>query len=214
MNEVRAIIFDLDGTLADTFPLIVDAWNASVSLYTHRTYSADEVIARFGVPDMAMIRREIPGRSAEHAIEVYHEYYEQHHDSVRLFDGVREMLDALRARRIPMGQLTGKGRLTCDITLRELQLTDYFTSVITGDEMEHQKPHADGPLRVARALRVEPMHCAIVGDSPADIGAGKNAKMVSVAAMWAGVYRERIKTLSVDVCLEKPAEILSIVTPH
>src|SRR3954449_10340521 len=81
-RPIRAFIFDLDGTLADTFPMIVAAWNHAVSPHTGKTYSDDEVISRFGIPDPQMIRRELPGDAGNKAVEVYHEYYGQNHGSV------------------------------------------------------------------------------------------------------------------------------------
>jgi len=212
MNEIGGVIFDLDGTLADTIPLICAAWNASVPMYTHRTYTDAEVIARFGIPDAAMIRREIPGRSAEHAIQVYHEYYQQHHDRVKIFDGIQAMLTELARREVALGLMTGKSRHTADITLRALGWGDIFASVVTGDEVEHQKPHAEGPLKVARALRVEASHCAFVGDSPADIGAGRNAKMLTIAAAWASLYVDELRQLQPDAWAGHPREVVSLVT--
>lgn len=211
MNQIRAVIFDLDGTLADTIPLICASWNAAVPLYTHKTYSDAEVISRFGIPDSAMIRKEIPGRSAELAIDVYHEFYEKNHGQVTIFPGVQELLRELQHREIALGVMTGKSRETADITLRLLGWKDLFDSVVTGDEVDHQKPNPEGPLKVAKVLRADPAQCAFVGDSPADIGAGKNAKMLTIAAAWSSIYIEKIRALGPDVWAETPADVLRYV---
>src|SRR5688572_20922134 len=93
----RAIIFDLDGTLADTFSLIVAAFNAAITPHTGLTYSDADVIARFGIPDPQMIRRELAdrgGAACEQAIELYHQHYEQRHgEAVEPFAGITEMLE-------------------------------------------------------------------------------------------------------------------------
>jgi 2-phosphoglycolate phosphatase len=210
----RAIIFDLDGTLADTFPLIVAAWNAAVTPHTGQTYSDADVIARFGIPDPQMIRRELAdrgGAACEQAIEIYHQHYEQRHaDVVKPFDGITEMLEALRRRDVPLGVMTGKGRRSARITFDSLGWSHLFQSVITGDDVMEQKPHPSGPLAVARALRVQPGQCAFVGDSPADIGAGKNARMITVAAGWHPVYLEVIRAMEPDVWAETPADVVRL----
>lgn len=211
MKEIRAVIFDLDGTLADTIPLICAAWNAAVPMYTHRTYTDEEIIARFGIPDTAMIRREIPGRAAEHAIEVFYHFYETQHHRVRIFEGVSEMLDNLQNRMLPLGLMTGKGRHTADITLRALRWTDLFRSVITGDEVEHQKPHPEGVLKVARELKVDPQHCAFIGDSAADMGAGKSAKMFTIAAAWGSVFNDQLRTLQPDAWADSPGDVTRLL---
>src|SRR5690242_6536967 len=135
-RTVRAIIFDLDGTLADTFPLIVSAWNAAVTPHTGKSYSPDEVIARFGIPDPQMIRRELAGAAGDQAVETYHNHYADRHGIVTPFEGVNEMLAELRRRNVPLGLMTGKGRRSATITLKALGWADTFGAVVTGDDVE------------------------------------------------------------------------------
>jgi HAD superfamily hydrolase (TIGR01509 family) len=204
---VRAIIFDLDGTLADTFPLIVSAWNAAVTPHTGRTYSDQEVIDRFGIPDPQMIRRELPGAAGETAVETYHAHYADRHGIVSAFEGVNEMIAELRRRKVPLGLMTGKGRRSATITLEALGWGDTFGAVVTGDDIERQKPAPDGPLAAAAKLGVPAIECAFVGDSPADIGAAENAGMVAVAAAWHGHYADEIRAMRPDVWAESPPVI-------
>src|SRR5438034_9949761 len=169
-RPIRAIIFDLDGTLADTFDLIVRAWNQAVSPHTGKIYSDEEVIARFGIPDAQMIRRDLAGEAGDRAVETYHDYYQREHAAiVKPVEGVNEMLAELRRREIPLGLMTGKGRRSATITLKELGWDNTFTAVVTGDDVPKQKPEPDGPLAASRMLGIEPLQCAFVGDSPADI---------------------------------------------
>jgi 2-phosphoglycolate phosphatase len=214
-SRVRAIIFDLDGTLADTFPLIVSAWNAAITPHTGIAYSDADVIARFGIPDPQMIRRELRdrgGAACEQAIELYHAHYQQRHrDAVRPFPGITEMLEALRRRNVPMGMMTGKGRRSATITIECLGWNGIFDSVITGDDVTAQKPDPAGALAVAKTLNIPPRACAFVGDSPADIGAGQAAGMVTVAAGWHPVYHDEIRRMKPDVWAATPAEIVPLV---
>ena len=175
-----AVIFDLDGTLGDTFALVVKAFNDGTRDLTGRDYSTEEVIALFGIPDASMIRRElkrlrISDQDIDGAVDRYHAAYEAKHDIATIFDGVMSMLQALRDRKIPMGVMTGKGRVSADITVKAFQWAGIFGSVVTGDDVENQKPAPDGLIKVANELKVPLERCVFVGDSPADINAGKNA---------------------------------------
>jgi HAD superfamily hydrolase (TIGR01509 family) len=191
--------------------MIVSAWNAAVSPHTGKTYTDAEVISRFGIPDPQMIRKELPGAAGEDADKVYHAYYEAHHGIVELFPGIREVLDELKQRGIPMGVMTGKGHRTAKITIAALGLAGVFGSVITGEDVTHQKPDPEGPLLAAKQLNVAANECAFVGDSPADIPAGKAAGMLTVAAGWHSVYLDEIRALKPDVWANAPADLLRLV---
>lgn len=214
MNDVRvrAIIFDLDGTLADTFPLIVSAFNAAIGPHTGKTYSNAEVVSRFGIPDPAMIRRELPGAAGAAADVAYHAHYQKEHAGlVKAFAGIDEMLAELRRRGVPIGLMTGKGRRSAEITLKALGWDRMFAAVITGEDVVKQKPAPDGPLEAARRMGFAPRECAFVGDSPADMGAGKAAGMIVVAAGWHPVYLEKIRAMQPDVWAEAPGDLLKLV---
>ena len=211
-RRARAVIFDLDGTLADTFALIVSCWNASVGRQTGRTYSDEEVISRFGIPDPQMIRRELPGPAGDEAVEVYHAHYARHHgDVVTAFEGISDLLDALHRRRVPLGLMTGKGRRSATITLQCLGWGETFAAVVTGEDVPEQKPHPAGPLAAAKTLGIAPPDCAFVGDSPADIGAAQAAGMISVVAAWHPVYLDEVRRMQPDVWAQTPADVLSLV---
>jgi 2-phosphoglycolate phosphatase len=208
----KAVIFDLDGTLADTFELIFSSWNAAVGPVVGRWFSDAEVIARFGPTEVEMIRREIPPEYHEAAIRRFRQRYEQDHDQLAcVFAGVREMLAALASARVPIGVMTGKGRDTADITLAKLGWTNLFSSVVTGDEITRAKPDPQGLLLVAQQLGIEPASCLYVGDAPADIRAGKAAGMKTVWAAWHPVYADEIAKLAPDLTANSPADVLKIL---
>jgi HAD superfamily hydrolase (TIGR01509 family) len=204
----RAVIFDLDGTLVDSFDLVVLAFAKACRDYLGRDLSREEVISRFGVTEVQMLRRELPESLHEKAIATFRQCYAANHrQMVKVFEGILEMLDALRQQRIPMGVMTAKGRDTADITLRELGWTHFFGTVITGDEATRTKPAPDGPLQVAAELGVSPGDCIFVGDAPADIGAGKAAGMKTVWASWHPVYQVEVLKLRPDVIAQHPRDI-------
>jgi 2-phosphoglycolate phosphatase len=213
-RTVRAVIFDLDGTLVDTFEMIVGAFNAAISPVTGKHYSDAEVISRFGIPDSQMIRRELlshPNDVADRAVEVYHAYYARNHGGVSLFPGIGDLLAELKRRGVPMGVMTGKGVRSARITLEALGLAETFGAVVTGEDVAKQKPEPDGPLEAARQLGMAPGECAFVGDSPADVGAGKAAGMLAVVAGWHPVYLEEVRKLGPDLWAREPLDLLQLI---
>ncbi|HEX8521843.1 MAG TPA: HAD-IA family hydrolase [Tepidisphaeraceae bacterium] len=210
-RSIRGVIFDLDGTLADTFPVIVDAWNAGVAPIMGREYKPDEVISRFGEPEPIMIRNEV-GDRWEEACERYYAHYEKHHaSSVQPFEGIETMLREVKRRGLAVGLVTGKSRRSADITLKDLGWSDLFASVITGTDMKKQKPEPDGLIDCAKAMGMNPAACAMVGDSPADIGAGKAAGMMTIVAAWHSVYLEKLKGMQPDAWAHTPADVVTLI---
>jgi pyrophosphatase PpaX len=210
----RAVIFDLDGTLADTISLIVSSWNAAVEPFVGRRYSQDEVIARFGPTEAEMLRRELPAEHHDAAIERFHRSYREDHAKLAcVFAGVTELLSTLSKARIPMGVMTGKGREVADVTLAAFGWSELFASVVTGDEIARPKPDPQGVLLVAQQLEIDPKHCVYIGDAPADISAGKAAGMIAIWAGWHPIYADQIRALNPDYIAKSPGDVLRLIDP-
>lgn len=213
-RRFQAALFDFDGTLADTLPLIALSWNHALGPIFGREFSLQEVVARFGPTDNAMIEREMRGHApeaVERAIESYFARYESAHDAARAFDGVSEMLAQVRGAGFKVGLMTGKGRRAAEITLRLLGWQEAFDFVVTGDETSRPKPDPEGVLRVAHALGVEPERCIYVGDLPVDIRAGRAAGMGTVAAGWNAFDRDALRAEKPDFWAEAPADVCQVL---
>ncbi len=216
-RRFEAALFDFDGTLADTLPLITLAWNHVMRPIFGRDFSLAEVVERFGPTDAAMIERELKGRSAQaihQATENYFAHYEAAHDAARAFDGISEMLGEVRRAGFKMGLMTGKGRRAADITLRLLGWEHAFASVVTGDETARPKPDPEGVLRVARELQAEPSRCIYVGDLPVDIRAGRAAGMSTVAAGWNAYDEAALRAAAPDFWAQTPRDVAALLSAH
>lgn len=105
-------------------------------------------------------------------------------------DPVREMLTRFKQAGIRMGVVTGKGRRSADISLRVLQLAEYFDVMITGDDVVHPKPHPEGIFMAMRELGGEKETTCFVGDSDADIAAARAAGITAVGVNWLSVSQK------------------------
>ena len=210
MSGIRGIIFDLDGTLAGTFPLIVASWNASVGEMTGRVWPRDEVLSRFGQPEPEMIQREMGATRGDAACAAYHAFYEANHERVEVFEGIPEVLRALKRTGVKLGIATGKGALSARITVRELGWQEFFAAVVTGSDTPRQKPAPDMLLLAAKKMQVAPADCVMIGDSPVDVQAGRSAGMTTIAAGWHGVYESELRACRPDFTAARPLDLLPI----
>jgi HAD superfamily hydrolase (TIGR01509 family) len=204
LPPARALVIDLDGTLADTFMAMLDAFSAAAG----REVGFDEFLALTGpgAGTEAQILDSLGALSVE-ALEAWYERYRSGHAGIVPFPGMRETLQEARRRGLRTGLLTGKGRRSTEITLDALGVTDLLDAVVTGDEARAAKPDPDGLLMVLERLGVAPDRAVYVGDSLADFGAARAAGAHIAAALWdprAGIGRSPEPP---DYALEGPEDL-------
>lgn len=185
MSGVRAVLFDLDGTLVDSYHLYLESYRRALEPMIGYAPTDDELLARGTGSERSALRGWVgEDRLAEcHDSLIWH--YERLHGALceGLYDGVPEMLTALRTAGYPLGIVTGKGRRAWTVTAARLPLPT-FDVVVTEDDVAHPKPNPAGLLDAARALSLAPAACLYVGDSPGDLAAATAAGMPAAAALW------------------------------
>jgi pyrophosphatase PpaX len=168
--------------------------------------------------------------SEEHAQElydVYREYNHRRHDElIRGYDGVRELLEGLRAAGRRLGIVTSKSRDTTQMAFAAVRLGEYFDAVVTASDSDEHKP-SPVPLRLClqRLAAGEPAGGAggdepgvvaaglgpiYVGDSPVDILAGRAAGMATAAVDWGVFGRKELLAVGPDFYVATPAELLAL----
>ena len=184
MNEssVEALIWDVDGTLADTIPIVVDALTITFDRHGGPELNHDEIVARFGPTEEGLLRNEL-GDEWVRAIETYLVEYERRHDGdAGVFDGVRSIVHQLHGRGIPMAVVTGKGARSAEITLRAIGLDAAFDPVEAGSMEGSVK--ATAISRIVDAWSIDPRRVAYFGDMPSDIDESRKAGVWAVSVAW------------------------------
>lgn len=187
--DVDAVLFDLDGTLADTAGDLAGALNRVradrgqpplpvESLRAHASAGARGLLgAGMGLtPDD-------PGYAIARNAFLAH-YSACLADTTRLFDGVATMLEDLEARGLAWGIVTNKAERYTGPVVVSLGLAHRAGTIVCGDTTPHAKPHPAPLLHAASALRLAPSRCAYVGDDRRDIDAGNAAGMPTLVASW------------------------------
>ena len=135
----KIVAFDLDGTIADTIPMCVEAFRDSVSPYTDHELSREEILHTFGLNEIGMIKA-VAGQNWESAIENFYCRYELLHNEVTgVFPGIWRLLVFLKKKNTAVALITGKGEKSCTITLEKLGLSKMFDETLYGSEIYPNK---------------------------------------------------------------------------
>jgi phosphoglycolate phosphatase len=180
-NSIRAVIFDLDGTLVDTAGEIATAMNRTMDELRLRHLPADQVTNLIGRGVRSMVERALPlaggsGVDVDHAVEKFEAHYAQTvGTAAELFPGVLPGLVALRAAQLKMSVVTNKPRFFTQRLLDRLQVTGFLSGVVAGDDGIRRKPHGDMLEEACRQMGSPVAQSLMVGDSQNDILAARAA---------------------------------------
>ena len=182
-HPIEGMIFDLDGTLADTLPVAFTAFRAAVREFVEHRHSDEELRSFFGPSEDGILRRIVPDNWERCLGRYLAEYETGLLACPEPFAGMRGTLDWLRNNRIRLGLVTGKVSSAVEMTLRHLNIADYFGEVVYGSPEGDAK--AAGLRRVVDAWGVDASRVAYVGDTRTDIIAARDAQVVALGAAWA-----------------------------
>ncbi|MHB8059886.1 MAG: HAD family hydrolase [Gaiellaceae bacterium] len=205
------VLFDLDGTVIDTGPLIADSFRYAIRTVLGKTIDDEEMLAYVGGWSLReQMCRLAPDRCQE-LVEAYRAYNEPRHAGLEFCAGMHELLSELRAEGVRLGLATAKRRSTVEIAFRYLpQLEGLFDVIVCAEDTKRHKPDPEPLLLALGKLGGEPGGSAYVGDSPFDVEAARAAGLRSVAVGWGGIHdRERLRLAGPDVLVSTTAELKS-----
>lgn len=181
---MKTVLFDFDGTIADTLPLIYSAFRSTFQQFLGKHYADSDIRKLMGPAEIPIIESLISADQQETAIEYFYQTYEDEHRSIHNHPEIIRMLDTFQAHNIKMGLVTAKGRRSADISIHALGLARYFNPVICGDEVSKGKPDPEGIYQAMEQLAAKPDTTLFVGDGNADIGAARAAGITAVGVNW------------------------------
>ena len=214
LSAVRALIFDLDGTLIDSQKDLILSVNAMLRELGRLELSDDTISSYIGQGAPVLVAR-VLGNGAtpeEHkrGIEFFLGYYEVHKmDNTRPYPGVPEALAVLRG--YPMAVLTNKPVRISRRILEELGLAKHFRAIYGGNSFETKKPDSLGALTILRELGVPPKEALLVGDSEVDVQTARNAGALAAIVNYGfGVYDR--SAFPADLYLDSLADLVPLLT--
>ncbi|MDM4765537.1 phosphoglycolate phosphatase [Pelomonas sp. SE-A7] len=215
LEGVRAVLFDLDGTLVDSAPDLAGATNEMRIARGLPALPVDYLRPMVGAGARGMMGlafQVTPQDASFPALKAeFFDRYEQRLLAETLpFDGVPEMLDVLAAAGLAWGIVTNKSERFALPLTAGLGLAARAAAVIGGDTTPHTKPHPAPLLEAAHRAGVAPEHCIYVGDDERDIQAGRAAGMRTVAVSWGYLGQGlSVSEWGADLLIDNPAELLA-----
>jgi len=192
---VRAVLWDLDGTLTDSVRFVIDTANRVIEAHGGSALDHDTVGGMTGMPLDEIFRIAWPNLTLDEAAAYRTEYRAIYDRDVipatRLFRGARPTLRAFHDAGLLQATVTGKRAADCERILRGLRIKDEIEVYLGGDSVARHKPAPDLVYAAAERLGVAVAECAVIGDAPSDIGMARTAGAHVIQIAW-GWGRARI----------------------
>jgi phosphoglycolate phosphatase len=209
--QSKAVLFDFDGTLADTAADLSRALNRLRSARGLAELPLEALRPHASAGARGLIGAGL-GIAPEHAdYKALREAFLEHYENeicidTRLFPGMLELLSTLEARRLRWGIVTNKSTHLTHLLVRALGLEDRVACVACGDTTPHLKPHPASLLHAATELSLEPRQCVYLGDDLRDIQAARAAGMRCVAVGWG--YGQGLPAWNADAVIARPEDLI------
>jgi pyrophosphatase PpaX len=210
-----AVLFDLDGTLLDTAGLIVRSYQHTFQGCLGCEVDEARILANLGLTlpaHLGLYATDPDG--LERMISVYRTFNLTHHDELaRLFPGVRETLQALAGCGVKLAVVSSKSRGGVQRGLDLFGLAPYFQTVVALEDTARHKPDPAPVVLAVERLGLRPEQALMVGDSPADLEAGRLAGTETAAVAWSTCSREELLASRPDRLLARMADLLPLCEP-
>ncbi len=211
--SIKALIFDLDGTVADTIHAIREALNLMLDEMNCPNISHEELLVFFNNSAREYAKKCLPEsmRSEENiarADKLFDEKYAltyTHTD--KCFDGIPEALEELK-KYFRLGMLSNKQDDFVEVMVKNLFREGLFDTAHGVRPIYPAKPEPDAAIAMARELGAEPYECIFVGDSDVDVKTAKNAGMISLDVTWGYRDEETLRALGADYIVHTPEEMV------
>jgi pyrophosphatase PpaX len=219
-NDVNAVLFDLDGTLVNTIPLIFAAYEHTLAAHVpgfrpsrrvivgNLGRSLDDILYDYavaaGAGDAGPLSRQM--------LETYRSFQRENLDRlVEPYEGMRETLAGLRERGLTLGLVTSKVEWAARMSYERYGLGEFLSVLVFHDDTERHKPDPQPLLFAASKSGLDPARAAYVGDSVHDMAAGRAAGMRAIGALWGPSEREELERAGADALAERPLDLVDIL---
>ena len=185
-ESIKGIIFDLDGTIVDRDHLVVHCTREVATRLTGKTPNQNQIHCGFHETDtIQKLALQASGDYFERALDTYKRCLHTNLNMVEVYTGMRDLLERLSKADRLMALVTSiPDKSLVNAVLESVQFRHLFKTLVTGEDVRRPKPDSEGVQLALRGLSLSQSHVLMVGDSAADIQAGRKAGVVTGAALW------------------------------
>jgi len=204
--RIPVVLFDFDGTVVDSGPIILASMRHATETVLQRSYTEQELMASVGGPGLeAQMEVFGPGR-VEELVRVYRAHNEPLHETLEIFLGIEDLLTGLRDEGRTLGLVTAKRRTTVELAFATLPIAHLFETVVAGDDTIKHKPSPEPLLLALERLGASAAEAAYVGDSPYDMQAARAAGLYAVGVTWGRIHAREVLS-DADVVVDTAQEL-------
>lgn len=214
MGEIKLIILDFDGTLADTQPLIIRSLQGTIAELGLPSRTDAECASIIGLPlkECFVQLLKVDGTIADHCCEVYRRLFDEynHPGTVTLFPQVESTLRELHRRGLQLAICSSRARATLDRFVRFFGFEEMVQAVVSADDVPRGKPAPDPALRVLELTGRKPEEALMVGDASYDILMGHAAGCRTCAVTYGNQTEAQLREAGADWLIENFQELLTL----
>lgn len=177
------VLFDFDGTIGDTLPLVVKSIAKAVKPFVHKDLTYEEIAKTFGPCEEGSILQLVPNHFKE-ACDLFHKYYrEEHHTCDKPFTGIKDLINKLKSKQILIGLVTGKSEFTTHYSLQKYEMDTVFDVIKTGSMYKSIKTKCIQDI--ISQYKLNPQEVIYIGDMPSDIISAREAHIKIISVLYA-----------------------------
>ena len=210
---IKAVLFDLDGTLLDTNELIYNSFNNMFKEILNLDLPKLEITRLYGVPlEKSLVKYTKDKEELDKMICEYRRYNAEHHDNMCApFDGVVELLKSLKDKGIKLGIVTSKRKVVAERGMKLAGIYEYMDVIISPESTEKHKPEGEPAMKDCEILGVNTNEAIMVGDSSYDLLCGKNAGCLTCGVEYTALDVNDLLKVEPTYMVKKPIDILQLV---
>lgn len=209
---IKAVVFDVDGTLLDTREYIAQAFEYALTKHGLPLPSREEIRAQVGPPLADCYRALAPGASIESLCEAHRAFQKEHYDVISTYPGTHELLQKLREKNIKIG-LASTRSVTLIPSVEHAGIAPLVDCIVDGSAVKKNKPDPEALFVVLNSFSIAPKFSAMVGDTHVDIEAGKNAGVARTFGITHGFgTRESLVAAQADHVIDTLSELETLIS--